>query len=530
MPKYSNKPFDQAGLNEYDQKDKLLKLMQKSKSYDKHPYHKALYDALVLSLIVDEDDMDKKLEDQSTSKKRRQDDQDQDPSADETIHDVEIETREFVKDDVLDVEDPTQANASAPKQYRSTWFKIVVVKKPESPDAEWHKEPTIDDTPEQTWFNEMVNVEKNQRTFDDVIGSIIDFTNFTKNCLRKDKITKANLEGPAFKLMEGRHKNYIELEYNFEQCYLALKPLPLHGAPDRLTILVDFFFNKDLEYLTTGNVEKKYATSLKKPKAASHWGPKRKLFYRARQAVQSSHKVYSWMKILSIVRMSIDKQFGYGYLKEIIVRRVNQKEYTIKEADFPRLHLNDIEDMYLLYGQNKLHHLTCNEEVDMVRCAGLDNKEPYTIFHKPRGVVYLNKDEKKYLMREDVLYKFGDGTLKKACQRDLGLKRSKADRVYAEGDKEDIVEKTDHEEFRVFCGCQNRRDLPRDTPIDRVEVLRHDTNGVNVRLGKCYTRHELSQEQHGDNKDALVNIEEVEELKRIVRIKGVKKEALHTLR
>ncbi|GKC85001.1 hypothetical protein Tco_1140718, partial [Tanacetum coccineum] len=420
---------------------------------------------------------------------------------DETIHDVEIETREFVKDNVLDAEDPTQAN------------------------AKWHKELTIDDTPEQTWFNEMVNAKKNQQTFDDVIGSIIDFANFTKNYLRKDKITKANLEGPAFKLIEGRHKNYIELEYNFEQCYLALsdqldwvnlkgdriphdysKPLPLHGAPDRLTILVDFFFNKDLEYVTTGNVEKKYATSLKKPKAT-----------RARQAVQSSHK-----------------------------------EYTIKEADFPRLHLNDIEDMYLLYGQNKLHHLTCNEEIDMtklnltmpqVRCASLDNKEPYTIFHKPRGVVYLNKDEKKYLMREDALYKFGDGTLKKACQRDLGLKRSKADIVYAEGDKEDIVEKTDHEEFRVFCGwgsnsemmkpsSQNRRDLPRDTPIDRVEVLRHDTNEVNVRLGKCYPRHELSQEQtqHGDNKDALVNIEEVEELKRIVRIKGVKKEALHTLR
>ncbi|GJQ97005.1 hypothetical protein Tco_0008144 [Tanacetum coccineum] len=35
--------------------------------------------------------------------------------------------------------------------------------------------------------------------------------------------------------------------------------------------------------------------------------------------------------------------------KEIIVRRVNQKEYAFKEADFPRLHLDDIEDMYLPY-------------------------------------------------------------------------------------------------------------------------------------------------------------------------------------
>ncbi|GJX75908.1 hypothetical protein Tco_0322719 [Tanacetum coccineum] len=37
--------------------------------------------------------------------------------------------------------------------------------------------------------------------------------------------------------------------------------------------------------------------------------------------------------------------------------------------------------------------------------------EPYTIFHKPRGVVYLNKSKEKRLMRADELYKFSDGTL-----------------------------------------------------------------------------------------------------------------------
>ncbi|GJS67370.1 putative ribonuclease H-like domain-containing protein [Tanacetum coccineum] len=45
---------------------------------------------------------------------------------------------------------------------------------------------------------------------------------------------------------------------------------------------------------------------------------------------------------------------------------------------------------------------------------------------------------------------------------------------------------------------QNRRDLPRDTPLDRVEVLRYDWK-------ECYPGHELSpkQTQHGDNEDAL---------------------------
>ncbi|GKA18236.1 hypothetical protein Tco_0698073 [Tanacetum coccineum] len=71
----------------------------------------------------------------------------------------------------------------------------------------------------------------------------------------------------------------------------------------------------------------------------SHWGPKRKLFYMERQAAQSKHTVYSRMKILSIDRISVDKQFGYDYLQEIVVKRANQKEYLLKEADFPRLHL-----------------------------------------------------------------------------------------------------------------------------------------------------------------------------------------------
>ncbi|GJY96271.1 hypothetical protein Tco_0512632 [Tanacetum coccineum] len=137
-------------------------MMMKSKSYNKHPAHRAMYDALVQSLIVDKDDMDKQLEDQSTPKKRRQDDNDQYPSAqgkslskssktdksvhaDVTVHDVEMEAGESLEDDVVDDENPTQANASAPKQDKSTWFKTVVVERLESPDPEWHKEPTVDD-------------------------------------------------------------------------------------------------------------------------------------------------------------------------------------------------------------------------------------------------------------------------------------------------------------------------------------------------------------------------------------------------
>ncbi|GJS46066.1 hypothetical protein Tco_0596187 [Tanacetum coccineum] len=46
------------------------------KSFPKHPTHKALYDSLIVSVSVDEDDMDKQLEDPPIHKNKRRDDKD----------------------------------------------------------------------------------------------------------------------------------------------------------------------------------------------------------------------------------------------------------------------------------------------------------------------------------------------------------------------------------------------------------------------------------------------------------------------
>ncbi|GKC89485.1 hypothetical protein Tco_1150134, partial [Tanacetum coccineum] len=89
----------------------------------------------------------------------------------------------------------------------------------------------------------------------------------------------------------------------------------------------------------------------------SHWGPKHQLYYISQINRLSKHDVYSTLKILSMVKVKVDKQFGYGYLEEIVVRREVRKQYTFKEGDFINLHLNDIEDMLLLVVQHKLFHL-----------------------------------------------------------------------------------------------------------------------------------------------------------------------------
>ncbi|GJU44749.1 hypothetical protein Tco_1202015 [Tanacetum coccineum] len=80
----------------------------------------------------------------------------------------------------------------------------------------------------------------------------------------------------------------------------GFKQLP--SSPSHLTIPVGFFSNNDLEYLKTGNSERKYTVLITKI---------------------SKHDVYSTMKVLSVVSVKVDKQYGYGYLEEIFVRRVD---------------------------------------------------------------------------------------------------------------------------------------------------------------------------------------------------------------
>nr|GEW00974.1 hypothetical protein [Tanacetum cinerariifolium] len=132
------------------------------------------------------------------------------------------------------------------------------------------------------------------------------------------------------------------------------KPLRLQGKEGRLVIHVEFFLNNDLEYLTMGNKERTYSSSITKAPSArytmegikdmiltlwilvildydkdvaldiSHWGLQRQLFYRAMINIVSKHKVFSTMRILSVVSVQVEKKHDYGYLKEIIMRRADQ--------------------------------------------------------------------------------------------------------------------------------------------------------------------------------------------------------------
>ncbi|GJV82988.1 hypothetical protein Tco_1522886 [Tanacetum coccineum] len=185
--------------------------------------------------------------------------------------------------------------------------------------------------------------------------------------------------------------------------YDLSKPLPLHESRGRLIVPANFFFNNDIEYLRGGSTDRKYTASTTKTKAAK----------------VSRHDVYSTMRILSVTSVTVDEWYGYNHLKEIVMRRAYQKLYKFMEGDFPRLHMNDINDMLLLVTQNKLNNLDDNVIVHLA--VGLhinvdvSRRAPYTTLSEPQGVTYEDMLKRKRLMRTKELYKFSDGILTLVC-------------------------------------------------------------------------------------------------------------------
>ncbi|GJT30926.1 hypothetical protein Tco_0911201 [Tanacetum coccineum] len=85
-----------------------------------------------------------------------------------------------------------------------------------------------------------------------------------------------------------------------------------------------------------------------------------------------------------------------------------------KEGDFPRLRINDIEDMLLLVVQNRFTNLSGVDinvtKPDTTR-PNIKKRHPYTPYKDPQGFIYVDDFNRNRLMRSDKLYKFSDGTL-----------------------------------------------------------------------------------------------------------------------
>ncbi|GJU84660.1 hypothetical protein Tco_1292206 [Tanacetum coccineum] len=366
-------------------------------------------------------------------------------------------------------DEPRKATAS-----RSDWFKKPTPTQ-EPTDPDWNIGKTTKEGPTQTWLMNLAASnpsDKSLKDFDELMSTPIDFSSFVLNGLKIKNLTQEILLGPAFRLLKGTRSNYAELEYDFEECYKALsekldwenpeggdypfdlsKPLPLITHGNRQRVPFEFFINNDLKYLQGGVSTMTYTTSTTKSKVAKYdlpgiedmvpniWSPV-KVAYDKYALWGISH----WREQLTHVKVM--RKHGYGYLEEIVVRRADNILYRFKEGDFPRLRINDIEDMLILVVQNRLTNLSGDDVADFAITLrmftrslviqkrvedlqlgvesyqkkinvtkpdttrpDLRKRHPYTPYKDPQGFIYVDDIGRNRLMRSDELYKFSDGTL-----------------------------------------------------------------------------------------------------------------------
>nr|GFA17395.1 hypothetical protein [Tanacetum cinerariifolium] len=345
-------------------------------------------------------------------------------------------------------------------------------RRPPTPDRDWNKTlPTVQGSA-QSWISELAKQADARSSFNELLDTPLDFSNFIMNRLDVDTLTLELLAGPTYELMRGSCQQYP---------HNLLQPLPL--IPDnrgRRVIPFVHFINNNLEYLRGGASSRKYTTSVTKTKAAdyghikwiedlvpqtmwiqeplnynkhtlwgvSYWGRKRQQFYEFAVNQESALDEYSKRRIIAITDLKIVEWHNYKHLDWISVHRDDDKIYKFKECDFKRLHLQDIEDMLLLLVQGKLSNQTVEERFafnvslrmftrsiviqqrvedlqlgvksyqkrlnltkpDTYR-SYLKRREAYTAYSYPRGFIYQNKDKKNRLMRIDELQKFSDRML-----------------------------------------------------------------------------------------------------------------------
>nr|GEZ41963.1 hypothetical protein [Tanacetum cinerariifolium] len=168
------------------------------------------------------------------------------------------------------------------------WFSQP--RRPLTPDRNWNKTLPAAQGNAKSWISEQSRQTNARSSFNELLDTPIDFSNFIMNRLNVDTLTPEHLAGPTFELMRGSCNSLTELEYHLEEVYKAttdqldwvnpegqqypynlLQPLPL--IPDnrgRRVIPFSNFIKNNLEYLRGGASSRKYTTSVTKTKAADY--------------------------------------------------------------------------------------------------------------------------------------------------------------------------------------------------------------------------------------------------------------------
>ncbi|GKD51430.1 hypothetical protein Tco_1280406, partial [Tanacetum coccineum] len=251
------------------------------------------------------------------------------------------------------------------------------------------------------------------------------------------ELKQQDLEGPMYEIVKVFHPNMIHLQYQMEECHKLL------------TDQVDESIIKynDLEYLRYGHKSGRPGLSISKMKAS----------YYPDVGLEQMVPDQMW----------IEEECKYDYMKKIVFRRADLKEYTIAKRDFKYMYPSDFEDLYLLNLQGHLDHLPPEDKKILTAAVnlwtrnlvirqhvedfqlgiesyqmqlnltkprwdatGFEFKHDFIVIDYPRAFTFRDKYGVQMIMRFNKIHKFSDGTLQQIDDTlDYRVKEFKVNRM-----------------------------------------------------------------------------------------------------
>nr|GFA45542.1 hypothetical protein [Tanacetum cinerariifolium] len=250
--------------------------------------------------------------------------------------------------------------------------------RPPTPDCNWNKSVPAAQGNTQSWISTLAKQTDARSSFNELLDTPIDFSNFIMNRLGVDKLTPELLVGPTYKLTRGPCNSLTELEYHLKEVYKAttdqldwvnpegdIKRLRIQDIEDMLLLLVQ----GKLSNLT---VEERFVFNVSLRMFTRH-------IVIQRRVKDLQLGVKSYQKRLNLTRPDTSI---------VIKRRVEDLQLGVESY------------------QKRLNLMKPN-----TYRPDLKRREAYTAHSNPRGFIYQNKDKKNRLMRIDELHKFSDETL-----------------------------------------------------------------------------------------------------------------------
>ncbi|GKC39240.1 hypothetical protein Tco_1051624 [Tanacetum coccineum] len=202
---------------------------------------------------------------------------------------------------------------------------------PDPPNNQWFSKKSGLAKRRTTWFDLFLksNIDKNENHI--LRPSTVTIAKKFNELIQKDELIIADLKGARLERLKVRYNNDVELEYHVSQLKATV--------------------------LSEAHTEEKYTTSITKHHDARYY--KEGIEDRIPERWSKEVRRYHFEDLNGIHYWEEDKIGFFKAGMSVVTKktRSNDKEYEFSYADLPRLSVNDVEDMYLLQVQDRLHHL-----------------------------------------------------------------------------------------------------------------------------------------------------------------------------